>query len=144
MYFLLQDILVKLVSSVRNLILWYVSLMLYQITGSNIPMDFATCLLSLMKWIVMMMNRLKKKNTLNINAVEIVEAGCFEVHVLHTFFIILPSSNILVKLQNLLTCRDKAMRSPSSAITRFHLQRGFQVLWAYTTGTSCRLATTFQ
>ena len=28
----------------------------------------------------------KKKNILNINAVEIVEAGCFEVHALHTFF----------------------------------------------------------
>ena len=35
---------------------------------------------------VMMMNRKKKKNILNINAVEIVEAGCFEVHALHTFF----------------------------------------------------------
>ena len=48
-YFLPQDSLVKLVSTVRNLMLWYVSLMLYQITGSNNPMGFATCLLSLMK-----------------------------------------------------------------------------------------------
>ena len=55
---------------------------------------------------------------------EIVETGCFQVHVLYTFLIILPFSNILVKLQNL-TCRNKALRSPSTAITRFHLQRGF-------------------
>ena len=48
-YFLPQNILVKLISSVKNLIPWHVSLMLYQITGNNIPMSFATYLLRLMK-----------------------------------------------------------------------------------------------
>ena len=47
---------------------------------------------------------------------EIVETGCFQVHVLYTFLIILPFSNILMKLQNL-TYRNKALRSPSTAIT---------------------------
>ena len=32
---------------------------------------------------------------------------------MHTFLIILPSSNILVKLPNLLTCGDKALTSPT-------------------------------
>ena len=49
LYFLPQNILVKQISSVKNLIPWHVSLMLYQITGNNIPMSFATYLLRLMK-----------------------------------------------------------------------------------------------
>ena len=48
-YFLPQNILVKLISCMKNLIPWHVSLMLYQITGTNIPMSFATYLLRLMK-----------------------------------------------------------------------------------------------
>ena len=44
--------------------------------------------------------------------------GRFSVHAVHTFLIILPSCNILVKLRNLLTCWDKALRSPSTGITR--------------------------
>ena len=55
-------------------------------------------------------------NNLNINAVEIVKKkeGCFHLRAIHTFLIILPSSNILVKLPNLLTCWDKALTSPST------------------------------
>ena len=57
-------------------------------------------------------------NNLNINAVEIVKkkqkkTGCFHLRAMHTFLIILPSSNILVKLPNLLTCGDKALTSPT-------------------------------
>ena len=57
-------------------------------------------------------------NNLNINAVEIVKKNpkkteCFHLRAMHTFLIILPSSNILVKLPNLLTCGDKALTSPT-------------------------------
>ena len=60
-------------------------------------------------------------NSLNINAVEIVKKKkkkrkkslCFHLRAMHTILIILQSSNILVKLPNLLTCRDKALTSPS-------------------------------
>ena len=55
-YFLPQDSLVKLVSSVRNLMLWYVSLMLYQITGSNNPMGFCDMFTELDE-IVMMIDK---------------------------------------------------------------------------------------
>ena len=48
-YFLPKIILVKLISSVKKIIPWHVSLMLYQITDNNIPMSFATYLLRLMK-----------------------------------------------------------------------------------------------
>ena len=48
-YFLPKTILVKLISSVKKIIPWHVSLMLYQITDNNIPMSFATYLLRLMK-----------------------------------------------------------------------------------------------
>ena len=61
-------------------------------------------------------------NSFNINAMEIVKKKekkikkkslCFHLRAMHTILIILQSSNILVKLPNLLTCRDKALTSPS-------------------------------
>ena len=70
-YFLPQNILVKLISSVKNLIPWHVSLMLYQITGNNIPMS-----LPHIYWDWWNNDNDKNKqmnNNLNINAVEIVK-----------------------------------------------------------------------
>ena len=127
---------VKLVSSVRNSIPWCVSIMLYQITGSNIPL-LAVIVFSLSPFHKML------NHILNTNAVEIVKVGCFHMPAMHNFLIILPSTNILVKLQKLLTCWNKALRSPSTGITRFPLQLGFRVVLAYTTGPSCSEATFF-
>ena len=65
-------------------------------------------------------------NNLNINAVEIVKKKpeCFHLRAMHTFLFILPSSNIFLKLPNLLTCGDKALTSPTK-----HWYSTFHIAW---------------
>ena len=66
-------------------------------------------------------------NNFNINAVEIVKKkkkkkpGLFSSACNAYFSHHFTTSNILVKLPNLLTCGDKALTSPSTGIARYHL-----------------------